>query len=93
MTIQKLAPPKIPECGFIRLKQVLEIIPVSKSSWYDGVRRGLYPRGVQISDRVTAWSRSDIQALIDRISAGNQPMPKKGALISDAANDRTGGYV
>ena len=33
----------------LRLKQVLEVIPVSKSSWWAGVKDGKYPASVKKS--------------------------------------------
>jgi prophage regulatory protein len=50
----------------LRLKQVLEIIPVSKSSWWAGVKDGKYPASVKYG-RSTFWINSDIQNLINHI--------------------------
>jgi prophage regulatory protein len=50
----------------LRLKQVLEIIPVSKSSWWAGVKDGKYPASVKYG-RSTFWLNSDIQILINHI--------------------------
>lgn len=47
----------------LRLPQVLEIIPVSRATWYAGVKAGLYPLQVKIGQRAVAWRRSDIEAL------------------------------
>jgi len=52
----------------LRLKQVLKIIPVSRSSWYDGIQRGVYPAAVRIGRRTAAWRRRDLEALISRFS-------------------------
>lgn len=52
----------------LRLKQVLELVPVSKSSWWAGVKLGRYPASVKLSERTTCWRLSDIMALIQ--SAG-----------------------
>lgn len=54
---------------FLRVNQVLELIPVSRSTWWDGVASGRYPRGVKLSERTTAWRMSDIMALIERLTA------------------------
>jgi predicted DNA-binding transcriptional regulator AlpA len=54
----------LPETGFLRLPQVLELIPVSKSTWWAGVKAGRYPAGVKLSSRTTAWRASDIRRLI-----------------------------
>ena len=50
----------------LRLKQVLEIIPVRKSSWWAGVKDGKYPASVKYG-RSTFWINSDIQNLINHI--------------------------
>ena len=53
--------------GLLRLPEVLKVFPVSRSAWWKGVQEGRYPRAVKIGPRTTAWRRSDIQALIDRL--------------------------
>lgn len=55
------------EDSFLRLREVLKIYPVSKSTWWSGVATGRYPQPVKLSERTTAWRASDIQALIERI--------------------------
>jgi prophage regulatory protein len=52
--------------GFLRLPQVLEILPVSKSTWWKGIRDGRFPKPVKLSERTSAWSRADIDALCDQ---------------------------
>ena len=59
----------VDEPSFLRLPQVLQIIPVSKSTWWAGIRAGKYPPAVKLSKRTSAWRRSDILALCDRLSA------------------------
>ena len=53
---------------FMRLPQVLAEIPVSKSTWWAGVREGRFPKPVKLSKRTTAWRRTDIDNLCDRLS-------------------------
>jgi predicted DNA-binding transcriptional regulator AlpA len=48
----------------LRLPQVLEIVPVSKSTWWHGVRIGRYPQSVRLGQRAVGWRASDIQKLI-----------------------------
>lgn len=50
--------------GFLRLPQVLAAYPVSKSSWWNGIKIGRYPKPVKLGPRVTAWRAEDIKALI-----------------------------
>ena len=53
-----------PEETLLRLPRVLEHIPVSKAHWWAGCASGKFPKGIKLSDRVTVWKSSDIQALI-----------------------------
>ena len=50
---------------FIKLNQVLEYIPVSRSTWLRGVKKGLYPQPVKVSAKLTFWRTTDIHKLID----------------------------
>jgi len=36
---------------YLRLKSVLEIIPVSRSTWYRGMKSGIYPKPVKLSEK------------------------------------------
>lgn len=56
------------ETGFLRLPDVLELIPVSKSVWWEGCRQGRFPKGVKLSARCTAWRVEDILLLINDMS-------------------------
>ena len=47
----------------LRLPEVLKIIPVSKSSWWAGVKSGRYPEPIKLGPRITCWRFSDIQAI------------------------------
>lgn len=49
----------------LRLPQVLEIIPVSRSAWYQGVKENRFPKPVKLSSKIAAWRMSDIQKLMD----------------------------
>jgi prophage regulatory protein len=57
----------LPETGFVRLPQVLKVFPVSKSSWWAGVREGRYPKPVKLGPKMTAWRVSDIHDLIQSL--------------------------
>jgi prophage regulatory protein len=61
----------LPEAGFIRLASILSPhgpIPISKSSWWAGIKEGRYPKPVKLGPRITAWRVEDIRALIERAS-------------------------
>jgi prophage regulatory protein len=56
------------ETGFLRLSQILEIIPIGKTCWWDGVKTGRFPKPIKISRRCTAWKVEDIRDLIKTLS-------------------------
>jgi prophage regulatory protein len=58
----------IPETGFLRLPQVLSVIPLSKTSWWEGVKSGRFPKPVKLSARCTAWRAEDIRELIRQLA-------------------------
>lgn len=53
---------------YLRLPQVLEAYPVSKSTWWAGIKSGRYPRGIKLSPRTTGWLKADIEELCARTS-------------------------
>lgn len=57
----------LPPAGFLRLPQVLALIPISKSSWWAGIKSGRYPKPVKLSERCTVWRVEDIRALIEQV--------------------------
>lgn len=60
----------MPRTGFLREHQVLALVPVGRTTWWNGVKAGRYPAGVKISPNITAWRVEDIRALIERLGAG-----------------------
>jgi len=60
-------PFELPVTGFMRLVSILAPrgpIPVSKSTWWAGVKSGRYPKPVKLGPRITAWRVEDIRRLI-----------------------------
>lgn len=51
--------------GFMRLEQILKLIPVSKATWWNGCKTGRFPKSYKICPRVTAWKMSDIKKCLD----------------------------
>jgi len=68
----------LPPIGYLRLNQIVgdkkagitPIFPVSKSTWWAGVKSGRYPQPVKLSERCTAWRVEDIRALIEQGGKG-----------------------
>ena len=40
-------------------------VPVSSSSWWNGVKSGKYPQPVKLGSRTTCWRESEVDALIE----------------------------
>ncbi len=58
----------IPETGFVRLSQVLSVIPIGKTCWWEGVKSGRFPKPIKLTERCTAWRAEDIHELIKALS-------------------------
>ena len=54
----------IPSEGMLRLPEVLRLVPVSRSAWWQMVREGRAPKSYTLGLRCTVWKISDIRAWI-----------------------------
>lgn len=69
------AAPSLPTTRFVRIAQIVgdknanppipPIVPVCRSTWWDGVKSGRFPRPIKLSPRVTVWKLDEVLALID----------------------------
>ena len=59
--------PSIPAHGLLRLPQVLNMIPISKSAWWEGCRTGRYPKPVKLGPRTTVWRAEEIAVFIESL--------------------------
>ena len=67
--------PQIPR--LLRRKQILgdpkaapllePIIPISKSSWWDGISKGKYPKPIKLGENTTVLREDEIRKLIDSL--------------------------
>ena len=67
----------LPETGYLRISQIIgdarqlppipALLPISKSTWWQGVRDGRFPKPVKLGPKTTAWRVEDIRDLIDRL--------------------------
>ncbi|WP_319542199.1 AlpA family phage regulatory protein [uncultured Pseudodesulfovibrio sp.] len=63
----------------LRLPAVLERFPVSKSTWWAGVKYGVFPAGVKLGARCTAWRESEINELIENLErVAREGFPEDG---------------
>ena len=66
---------QLPETGFIKLPQIIgneatpPLVPVSKSTWWAGVKNGRFPKPVKLGNgRGAFWRVEDIRKLIHSAS-------------------------
>lgn len=57
---------QFPEKGFVDIPRILGIFPISKSSWWAGVKTGKYPKPIKHGGR-TFWKAEDILNLIESV--------------------------
>jgi len=60
--------PDFPKTGLVRLSQILAPrgpIPVSKSTWWQGVKEGRFPKSIKLGPRTTVWKVEDIRAMYE----------------------------
>jgi prophage regulatory protein len=67
---------ELPLTGYLRLPQIIgdpkaeppipAIIPIGRSSWWKGVKDGIYPKSVKLGKRTTVWRVEDIRNLIEQ---------------------------
>ena len=60
---------------FIRLTTILgdpkaippidPIVPVCRATFYAGIKKGIYPKPIKLSPRVSVWRASEIYALVN----------------------------
>lgn len=59
-------PKKIIDEKLLKLEEVLQWLRISKSNWYDGVGRNVFPQPVRIGTRTVRWLESDIEHYLQK---------------------------
>lgn len=62
----------LPDTGFVRLSTIIGdrrtgqpgLLPIGKTTWWNGVKSGRFPKPVKLNPRITAWRVQDIRALL-----------------------------
>ena len=83
---------QLPPTGFLRITQIIgskktippipPLIPVSRSTWFAGVKSNRYPQPIKgLGKRVVAWRVQDILELIKKLSEENHDASKEAANV------------
>ena len=65
----------LPKTGFVRLSSIIGpngVIPVSRSTWWAGIKAGRFPRPFHIG-RAAVWQVEDIRKLMQQITQSGCP--------------------
>jgi len=81
-------------CAYMRLRQIMAVVPFSAATVWRKVRDGSFPAPVKLSERVTAWKVAEVQAWLDApavpaTAATNQPVPIANVTIAATAAKAT----
>lgn len=67
---------KLPETGYLRIKHILgdkksnppitPLIPICRTTWWEGVKSGRFPKPIKLTENVTVWKVEDIRKLINQ---------------------------
>lgn len=69
----KYEPVVLPADGFVRFRQIRQVLPMARATWYDGVRNGMYPPSYNLGNNMTAWLAADVHETIAQIKRGEKP--------------------
>jgi predicted DNA-binding transcriptional regulator AlpA len=61
-----------PRTGFVRLRSILAPhgpIPVGRTTWWQGVKCGRFPKPLKLGPRITVWRAEEIRDFIDKGAA------------------------
>ncbi len=64
------APANLPATGYVRIKQLLRVIPFSRTTIWRKTKAGAFPRPVKLSQQVTGWRVEDVRAWMERMAQG-----------------------
>ena len=54
----------LPETGLLRLSQFVPgVLPIAESTWWAGVKSGIYPKPVKLGPRISTWRAEDIRRI------------------------------
>ena len=56
------------------------LLPIGKSQWWEGVKKGRFPQPLKLGPRTTVWRLEDIEHLAETLSA-------QGEAVEEGADD------
>ena len=65
MSNKSKTPTSFPKEGLVRVNQIVRFLPISKCTWWNGVREGRFPKPIKLGPNTTAWRAEDVRALAE----------------------------
>jgi len=56
---------------YLRLPQVLEIVPVCPATIWNWAKAGKFPQPIKLGPRTTAWKESEVLAHVEQLGGQN----------------------
>lgn len=53
-------------------KGIPAIFPVSRATWYLGIKQGRFPKPKKIGQRINVWKEEEIEELIAKLNSQNE---------------------
>lgn len=60
------APAPLPGSELVSIEQILAAMNISASTWWDGIKKGKFPKGIKLGSRTTRWRTADVRQLIQQ---------------------------
>lgn len=58
--------PSVTTYGYMRQKELLTLLPFSHATLWRKVKAGTFVKPVKLSARITAWSRAEVYAWLEK---------------------------
>lgn len=56
----------LPDTELVKLDTICRELCISRSTWYQGVKDGKFPKQIKLTERTSAWKTNEIRELINR---------------------------
>jgi prophage regulatory protein len=76
VTVERCASSGCADVRFIRLKEVLSICGKSRSSVYEAIKKGDFPKPVKLHGRSSAWIKSEVEQWAVECIRSSRPVQK-----------------
>jgi predicted DNA-binding transcriptional regulator AlpA len=65
-------PKQLPDdpSAFVRKPTVLEVLSISNTAFYEGIKNKKYPPGRLLSPRCRVWTAGEIRELLEKLKSG-----------------------